>query len=126
MKRMRVVIADHEQETRAALGFLLSQEPDINVVGKPGNSQELLAGLEIARPDVVILDCELPGLSTADLLPQLLARDANLKVLILCPKTGREQAAVAAAGARAFVDKTLHPRQLLTALRVVRLESEYE
>lgn len=122
---MRVLIADRRQEIRAALGLLLSQEPDIRVVGEAGNSQELLAGLEAVRPDVVLLDCALPGLPTADLLAQLHARDSNLRVLILCSKTEREQAALAA-GVRTFIDKTAHPKQLVTALRVLQLESEYE
>ena len=122
---MRLLIAVRQQEMRAALGFLLSQEADMRVVGEAANSQELLACLEVVRPDVMLLDCELPGLPTANLLAQLYAPDANLKVLILCSRTGREQAAPAA-GARAFVDKTSHPRQLITALRVLQLESEYE
>jgi DNA-binding NarL/FixJ family response regulator len=109
----------------AALGLLLSQEPDIHVVSEVGNSQELLARLEAVRPDVVLLDCELPGLPTADLLAQLHARDSNLNVLILCSKIEREQAALAA-GVHTFVDKTAHPRQLLTSLRILQLESEYE
>jgi DNA-binding NarL/FixJ family response regulator len=122
---MRVLIAVPRQEMCAALGLLLSQEPGIRVVGESGNSQKLLASLEDVRPDLVLLDCELPGLPTADLLAELYARDATLKVLILCSKTEREQAAPAA-GARTFVDRTSHPRQLLTALRVLQLESEYE
>jgi len=122
---MRVLMAVPRQEMRSALGLLLSQEPDIRLVGVPGNSQELFASLEVVRPDVVLLDCELPGLPTSDLLAQLYARNANLKVLILCSKIEREQAAVAA-GVRAFVDRTAHPRQLLTALRILQLESGYE
>jgi DNA-binding NarL/FixJ family response regulator len=122
---MRLLIAVRQQEMRAALGFLLSQEADMRVVGEAANSQELLASLEAARPDVVLLDCALPGLPTADLLAQLHTQDANLKVLILCSKAENERLA-RAAGARAFIDKTSHPRQLLTALRVLQLESEYE
>ncbi|MEJ2737070.1 MAG: response regulator [Anaerolineae bacterium] len=122
---MRLLIAVRQQEMRAALGFLLSQEADMRVVGEAANSQELLACLEVVRPDVILLDCELPGRPTADLLAELHAQDANPKVLILCSKTDREQAALAA-GARAFVDRTAHPRQLLTALHILQLESEYE
>jgi DNA-binding NarL/FixJ family response regulator len=123
--RMRVLIAVPRQEMRAALGLLLSQEPDTRVVGESGNSQELLASLEAVYPDVVLLDCELPGLPTTDLLAQLYAHNPTLRVLILCSKTEREQAAPAA-GARTFVDKTVHPKHLVTALRVLQLESEYE
>jgi two-component system response regulator DesR len=94
-------------------------------VGESGDSQELLASLEVVRPDVVLLDCELPGLATADLLAQLYASEPNLKVLILCSKTERERPAVAA-GAYAFIDTTASPRQLLTLLHILHLEREYE
>jgi DNA-binding NarL/FixJ family response regulator len=123
--KMRVLIAVPRQEMRAALGLLLSQEPDTRVVGESGNSQELLASLEAVCPDVVLLDWELPGLPTADLLAQLYAHNPAPRVLILCSKTESEQAALAA-GAHTFVDKTAHPKHLLTALRVLQLESEYE
>lgn len=122
---MRLLIAVPRQEMRAALGLLLSQEPDVRIVGESGNSQELLANSEVVRPDVVLLDCELPGLPTADLLAELYAHDSTPRVLVLCSRTERGQAALAA-GARTFVDKTAHPRQLLTALRILQLESEYE
>jgi two-component system invasion response regulator UvrY len=122
---MRVLIAGLGQEMRAALRFFLSQDPDICIVGESVNSQELLASLEVVRLDVVLLDCELTRLPTADLLAELYTRDPNLKVLILCSKTEREQAALAA-GVHSFVDRTSHPRQLLTALRILQLEREYE
>ena len=122
---MRVLMAVPLQGMRTALGLLLSQEPDIRLVGAPGNSHELLGSLEADRPDVVLLDCDLPGLPTAELLAQIKAQDAKLKVLVLCSRIDRGQAAVAA-GARTFVDMTSHPRRLLTALHVLQLESEYE
>jgi DNA-binding NarL/FixJ family response regulator len=122
---MRVLMAVSRQEMRTALGLLLSQEPDIRLVGAPGNSHELLANLERLRPDVVLLDCDLPGLPTAELLAPIKAQDAKLKVLVLCSRIEEGQAAVTA-GARTFVEKTSHPRQLLTALHVLQLESEYE
>ena len=122
---MRVLMAVPVQDMRTALGLLLSQEPDIRLVGAPGNSHELLGSLEALRPDVVLLDCDLPGLSTAELLAQIKAYDTKLKVLVLCSRIEGGRAAVAA-GARTFVEKTSHPRQLLTALHVLKLESEYE
>ena len=122
---MRVLIADRRQEVRDALRFLLSQEADIRVVGESGNSQELLASLEVACPDVVLLDCELPGLPTADVLARLHAHDSRPKVLVLCSKSARGQAALSA-GADTFIDRTAHPKRLVTALRVLLLESEYE
>jgi len=122
---MRVLIAVPRQEMQTALGLLLSGEPDICLVGAPRNSHELLASLEALRPDVVLLDCDLPGLPMADLLAQINTHDSNPNVLIMCSTIEEGQATVAT-GAQRFVDKTAHPRQLLTALHVLQLESEYE
>jgi two-component system response regulator DesR len=122
---MRVLMAVPQQEMRTALGLLLSQEPDIRLVGASRDSHELLANLEALRPDVLLLDCDLPGLPTAELLAQINAHDANPKVLVMCSRIAGGQAAVAG-GTYTFIDKTSHPRQLLTALHVLRLESEYE
>jgi len=122
---MRVLIAVPRQEMQTALGLLLSQEPDICLVGAPRNSHELLASLEALRPDVVLLDCDLPGLPTDELLAQINTHDSTPNVLIMCSTIGQEQVA-AATSAQRFVDKTAHPRQLLTAFHVLQLESEYE
>jgi DNA-binding NarL/FixJ family response regulator len=122
---MHILIADRRQEVRDALAFLLSQEPGVRVVGESGNSQELLASLEAVCPDVVLLDCELPGLPMADLLAELHACDSSPRVVILCSRKEAGQAALAA-GAHMFIDKTSHPKRLVTALRVLQLESEYE
>jgi two-component system response regulator DesR len=122
---MRILIADRRKEVRDALAFLLSQEPGIRVVGEPANSQELLDSLEAVRPEVVLLDCELPGLSTADLLAKLHVLQSSIKVFVLCSRTEMGQAALAA-GAHTFIDKRAHPKRLVTALRVLQLESEYE
>lgn len=124
-QKMRVLIADRRQEVRDALGFLLSQEPDIHVVGASSNSQGLLASLEVVCPDVVLLDGDLPGLSTAEILAELHAHHPSLKVLVLCFNPERKQAALLA-GAYTFIDKRAHPKRLVTALHVLQLESEYE
>ena len=84
---MRLLIAVCQQEMRAALRFLLSQEADMLVVGEAANSQELLACLEVVRPDVMLLDCELPGLPMADLLAQGLSNKEIAEHLYLSVAT---------------------------------------
>lgn len=81
--------------------------------------------LDTACPDVVFLDSEMPGLPMPDLLAKLLAHGSSPKVFVLCYRTEKGQAALAA-GVHASIDKTAHPRRLLIALRVLQLESEYE
>lgn len=122
---MRVLIADRRKDVRQALSLLLTQEPGICVVGDASDSQELLVRLEALCPDVVLVDCALPGQPMADLLAEIHTCSSSPQVIVLCSETETRRAALAA-GAHTFVDKTEHPKRLLTALRVLQLESDYE
>ena len=87
----------------------------MNVVGEAIEADELLAQVETARPDIVLLDWELPGLPRHDVLPALRARCPRLKVIALSGRPEARQAALAA-GADAFVSKGDPPEQLLAAM----------
>jgi two-component system response regulator DesR len=112
---MRVLLADDQAKVRSALRLRLEQEPGINVVGEATEADELLAQVGAARPDIVLLDWELPGLPRNDALSALRARCPHLKVIAL---SGRPEARRAAleAGADAFVSKGDPPEQLLAAV----------
>ena len=122
---MRLLMAGLGQEMGAALRFLLGQEPDICIVGESSNSQELFACMEVVRPDAVLLAHDLPGLPLTELLAELRAHHTKPSVLVLCSVSERERAA-AAGGSCVCLDRASHPRQLLTALRVLQLESDHE
>ena len=125
---MRLLIAVRQQEMRAALGFLLSQEADMRVRGRrQQTAEELLACLEVARPDVMLLDCELPGRPDGRFCwPNSTPLTPISKCSFSGPIKVERERIVFGAGAHTFIDKTSHPRQLVTALRVLQLESEYE
>jgi DNA-binding NarL/FixJ family response regulator len=118
---MRILIADHQPATRLALKILLNEEPSLEVVGEAGDGQELLAQLSITRPDLVLLDWELPGESAASLLPVLRQHDGQPRVVVLSGRPEAETAAHAA-GVDAFVSKGDPPRRLLQAIEAVRRE----
>jgi two-component system, NarL family, response regulator LiaR len=59
---IRVVIADDHRVVRDGLCYLLSQEPEIEVVGEAGEGRQALDVIAATRPDVLLLDLYMPGL----------------------------------------------------------------
>jgi len=113
---MRVLLADDQPKVRSALRLLLSQEPDVEVVGEAADTETLLALAKATQPDLVILDWGLPGLHTTDPMSALRACRPNASLVVLSGRPEIRQRALAA-GADAFVSKGDPPRRLLTTLR---------
>jgi DNA-binding NarL/FixJ family response regulator len=80
---MRVLLADQHPDIRLALAILLKKEPGAIIVGSVSEAEGLLALAKTTRPDIVILDSNLPGSPTEDVLTSLRRLDQNLKILLL-------------------------------------------
>ena len=117
---MRIVIADRQTATRSALSMLLTSEQDVKIVGEAGDKQQLLSMVEATQPDVVLLDWELAGSATVDLLADLRAMTLSFKVIALSGRPEAQQVALNA-GVDGFVSKGDSPARLLTALRAIQL-----
>jgi DNA-binding NarL/FixJ family response regulator len=113
---MRILLADDQPGVCSALRLLLEQEPGLRVVGEAAEAEELLAQMQAACPDLVLLDWELPGLDAASLPSALRLRYPQLRVIALSGRPEARQAALQA-GADAFVSKGDPPERLLATLR---------
>lgn len=111
----RVLIADDEPNVRFALGVLLAQQPGLRVEGEAADTKALLERMEADRPDVVLLDWDLGGVTGDALLPAMRQRCPQTAVIVLSGKPGIRRAALAA-GADAFVSKIDPPGRLLRAI----------
>jgi DNA-binding NarL/FixJ family response regulator len=120
---MRVLIADDQPQVRSALRLLLRQEPGVAVVGEADDVEQALALVDEQRPDLVLLDWELPDLGVVGpakpagerLLPVLRARCPRARVIALSGRPEARQAALDA-GADVFVSKGDPPERLLEAV----------
>jgi DNA-binding NarL/FixJ family response regulator len=120
---MRVLIADDQPQVRSALRLLLNHEQGVRVVGEAGDAEQALELAAAQRPDLVLLDWELPGQGTLipatgspeRLLPALRTCCPRAKVVALSGRPEARQAALAA-GADAFVSKGDPPERLLAAV----------
>jgi DNA-binding NarL/FixJ family response regulator len=99
---MRILLADGESNVRYGLRVLLEERSEFEVVGEAAEAEELLAQIEAACPDLVLLSWGLPGLAGADLLPILRGVCDELYVIVLSGRPEARQAALDA-GADAFL-----------------------
>ena len=122
---MRILIADNQSAVRSAVRLLLEKGLELDVVGEAADSDELLAQLESLRPDILLLDWDLPGWPTASLFDAFGELDRQPRVIVLGVKPESRQSALAA-GADAFVSKGDPPRRLLTAIQALPVEGQRE
>ncbi len=117
---IRVVLADDQHLVRGALAALLNLEPDIEVVGETGRGDTVVDLVRQVRPDVVLLDIEMPGLDGLAAAAALTSTWAAARVLVLTTfgRPGYLRRAMEA-GALGFVVKDAPSDQLADAVRRV-------
>lgn len=117
---IRLLLADDQALIRGALSALLSLEPDLEVVGEVGRGDEVLAACEVHRPDVVLMDVEMPGMDGLDAAAQVRERLPQVRVLIVTTfgRPGFLRRAMQS-GAAGFVVKDTPAPQLADAVRRV-------
>ena len=123
--KLRILIADQQPAVRSAVRLLLEKGLELDVVGEAADSRELLAQLESLRPDILLLDWDLPGRSNANLFDTFHELDRQVKVIVLGVKPESRQSALAA-GADAFVSKGDPPKRLLAAIQALPVEGQRE
>ena len=118
---MRVLLADGRAKVRSALQLLLEQEEDVHVVGEAESGDELLALAEAEKPDVILVDWELPGIATSGLVGMLRELVPTVRLIVLSVRPEARQAAHEA-GVEAFVSKNAPSEELLAALHEYRTD----
>lgn len=115
---IRVLLAEDQSMIRGALRALLSAEPDIEVVAEVERGDRVVAAALEARPDVAVLDIEMPGQDGITAAAELHARLPECRVLILTVfgRPGYLKRAVES-GVAGFLLKDAPPDQLAVAVR---------
>jgi two-component system response regulator DesR len=117
---VRLLLADDPALVRGALATLLSLEPDMEVVAEVGRGDQVVAAARDAKPDVALLDVEMPGLDGIAATQALHDAMPEVRVLIVTTfgRPGFLRRALQA-GASGFVVKDTPARQLAEAVRRV-------
>lgn len=115
---IRVLIAEDQATVRGALRALLSMEEDLQVVGEAARADELISAAKACRPDVALVDIEMPGgdgISAAAALHEALPQCRSL-ILTTFGKPGYLRRAMES-GVFGFLLKAAPPEQLAMAIR---------
>ena len=122
---MRVLLIDNQVHVRAAIQFLLDQQPGIYVVGTANTSDELGEQARTLRPDIVLISWELWRKPATALLRALRALEARPRVIVFSSRMELEQAALKS-GADAFLCAYDPPATFLRVLRTIGGPEEHE
>lgn len=117
---IRVLIVDDHTIVRAGIRLLLQAEDDIQVVGEAGDGETAVAAVAELRPDVVLMDVAMPGISGLEATRTIKHRWPDVQVLALTMHRSDDYFfRMLEAGASGYVLKGADPGELITAIRIV-------
>jgi DNA-binding NarL/FixJ family response regulator len=111
-----VVLVDDERLIRAALARALSDD-GIELVGEAANGQDAIETVLDVRPDVVLIDLKLPGISGVQAIEQLGLLAPASRVLVLTRSEQNRVVEAIIAGASGYILKTAPPETIVSAVR---------
>ncbi|WP_033826765.1 response regulator transcription factor [Bacillus andreraoultii] len=115
---IRIVIAEDQRLLLGALGSLLDLEEDMQVVGMARNGEELLKLVRDLRPDVCIMDIEMPVMSGLDAAEQLKNDSCKVIILTTFARSGYFERA-RKAGVSGYLLKDSPSEELANTIRVI-------
>lgn len=117
---IRILIVDDHAVIRSGLAMLLGAQADIEIVAEASNAQETRAILERTRPDIVLLDVNLPDQNGLELAEDILRQHGLLKILFLTMHDEPEYVGRALQiGASGYILKSAADTELIQAVRLV-------
>lgn len=122
----RVLLVDDHALVRAGIRALIEMTPGLQVVAEAGDGYEALAAIDLHRPEVVLLDITMPGVSGFEVLREIAKRFSDVRVIMLTMHEAREYAIQALhAGAAGFIPKSAAAAELPRAIETVMAGKTY-
>jgi len=117
---IRILSVDDHPLLRKGITALVNAEPDMKLVAEASNGQEAIEAFRLHRPDVTLMDLQMPGLSGTEAIDRIRSEFPNARIVVLTTYTGDVQVMRALkAGARAYILKGHVHRELLETIRAV-------
>jgi len=117
---IRVLVVDDHPVVREGLISVLEDQPDLQIIGAAGSAEEALSLVRRLRPDVVLLDLELPGMGGLAAIPYLLAGSAPPRVLVFTAyDTDDRVRGALEAGAAGYLLKGVSGEEIARSVRSV-------
>lgn len=123
---IRILIVDDHLVVRAGLASMLGTQAELEVIAAAQNGEEALAMVEEYRPDLLLLDLRMPGMSGVDTLLALKAAGRSVHVIVLTNyETDEDIYRAVQAGAQGYLLKNTSLREMVEAIRTVHSGKRY-
>jgi DNA-binding NarL/FixJ family response regulator len=117
---IRILVVDDHQLIRVGIATLLVPESDMKLVGEASNGREAIAKYRECRPDVTLMDLQMPEMSGFDAIVAIRDEFPEARIIVLTTYVGDVQAQRAMkTGAQGYVLKNLLHKELLETIRTV-------
>lgn len=118
---IKTIIVDDHVLFREGLASIISSEPDIEIAGMAGTVQEAVELSQTVKPDVVLMDFNLPDGTGAEATRLILVDQPKCRVIFLTMSEKDEDLfAAIRSGARGYLLKNMRPHKLVAAIRSVQ------
>lgn len=119
---IRILLVDDQKSIRESLKMILESAPDLQVVGTASDGHTAIEQVSYLKPDVVLIDMEMPGLDGVSATQVISQQFADVKVLVLSMHDDEALIAKSTrAGALGYLLKNTPPQELRAAVRFVQL-----
>lgn len=123
---IRIALADDHKLLRSGLVSILQSNPTFKVVQEASNGRELINGLDESKPDVILLDLEMPVLSGKETLEEIRTQNQDIKVLILTMHQNKAFIyQMMELGANGYLVKDTDPQEVIEAIQKVYTSDFY-
>ena len=119
MKKVRLVVVDDHALFRAGLVSLLAQMPEFEVVGEAGNGHQALEVIQRTRPDIALIDVNMPEMGGVEAVEALQKVETLRIVMLTISKHDDDLFGAIAAGAHGYLLKNSEPEELRRAILLV-------
>ena len=117
---IRILVVDDHPIFRQGITGLLVDQPDMTLVGEAGNGREAIQQYRSHRPDITLMDLQMPEMSGLDAVIAIREESPEARIIVLTTYTGDVQVLRSLkAGARAYLLKNLLHKELLDTIRAV-------
>jgi len=123
---IRIVLVDDHALVRSGFRMILANEADLEIVGEAASGEEALTLARSLKPDVMLMDVHLPGISGLEATERLVRGDTGVRVIVV---TAHEEQPfprkLLEAGAAGYVTKACPAVELVNAVREVARGGKY-
>ena len=117
---IRVLAVDDHPLFRGGIVALVAHQPDMSLVGEASNGHEAIQQFRALRPDVTLMDLQMPEMNGVDAMIAILGEFSDARIIVLTTYAGDVQVFRALkAGARAYLLKNLLYKELVDTIRAV-------